>query len=68
MENLTVGAAAEWIRSVVLLILGNELLTDVVMKFVGLGACLGVRLTAAHLCRFVWDLTVSADASAFCSR
>ena len=47
MENLTVGAAAEWIRSVVLLILGNELLTDVVMKFVGLGACIGVILTAA---------------------
>ena len=47
MENITVGAAAEWLRSLILYILGNELLTDIVMKFVGLGACIAVILTAA---------------------
>ena len=47
MENLTLGVTAEWLRGLILLILGNELLTDIAMKLVGLGACIAVILTSA---------------------
>lgn len=38
---------AGWIRGVLLLLLGSEFLVDIVMKFVGIGAVIGVILTSA---------------------
>lgn len=47
LNNGVVVTAAGWIREILFLVLGNETLVDIFMKFVGIGAAIGVILTAA---------------------
>lgn len=47
MQEGVVMTVAGWLRSLLLLLLGSEVLTDIVMQFVGIGAVIGVILTAA---------------------
>lgn len=47
MTQGVVTTIAGLIRYILLLLLGNELLVDIIMKFVGIGAMIGVILTAA---------------------
>ena len=47
MQEGLVMTVAGWIRNLFLLLLGSEVLTDIIMQFVGIGAVIGVILTAA---------------------
>ena len=46
-EHGIVSAAAAWLRELLMVVLGSELLTDIIMKCVGIGAILGVISVAA---------------------
>ena len=47
MQEGLVMTVAGWLRNLLLLLLGSEVLTDFIMQFVGIGAVIGVILTAA---------------------
>ena len=47
MHSGIVITAAGWIRDILTFILGNEILVNIIMTFVGIGAIIGVILTAA---------------------
>lgn len=47
MQEGLVMTVAGWLRNLLLLLLGSEVLTDIIMQFVGIGAVIGVILTAA---------------------
>ena len=47
LEHGFVSTAAIWLRELLMLIFGSELLTDIIMKCVGIGAILGVISVAA---------------------
>ena len=47
MHSGIVITAAGWIRDILTFILGNEILVNIIMAFVGIGAIIGVILTAA---------------------
>ena len=46
-EHGIVSTAAVWLRELLMVVLGSELLTDIIMKCVGIGAILGVISVAA---------------------
>lgn len=47
MQEGLVMTVAGWIRNLLLLLFGSEVLTDIIMQFIGIGAVIGVILTAA---------------------
>ena len=47
MQEGLVMTVAGWLRNLLLLLLGSEVLPDIIMQFVGIGAVIGVILTAA---------------------
>ena len=47
MQEGLVMTVAGWLRNLLLLLFGSEVLTDIIMQFIGIGAVIGVILTAA---------------------